>query len=378
MMHASDAHLIAHADAFGIWPVLGTILGLALFYRGSRILQQKRLLLTSTSKIRSAAAGLIEVNGLAVGPYTLIAPLSEKQCYYYRTVAWQLLGSAKNEEWKKIADESFHVPFYIDDTTGKLLIDPKDADIDLTHVFHEEYSGARLASKEMPPRVTTFLTRQGISGENKLKLDEYCIEANAPLFISGILAENNGPPISAAAVPTKQAPIASMTIPLPGNSYPGEKMLFRSTPSMAAKSASAESKHGTESATSTQEAETIYLSPESKVSSAREMTQQGKIAAALLRAGIARPSAWAAVDVEKATYAAAVHDHTHDSQSPTFDLQPKLVLRKGEDDSLFLISCRNDDRAVNTMEWSTLIYVWGGPALVLLSVYILLARLGWL
>jgi threonine/homoserine/homoserine lactone efflux protein len=53
---------------------VGVFAGVYLFYRGFRFLQRKRLILnTPASKIRSAAMGLVEINGLAVGPYTMLA-----------------------------------------------------------------------------------------------------------------------------------------------------------------------------------------------------------------------------------------------------------------------------------------------------------------
>ena len=69
---------------------VGAFAGVYLFYRGFRLLQRKRLILnTPASKIRSAAMGLVEINGLAVGPYTMLAPITGVPCYYFHTTAWQ-------------------------------------------------------------------------------------------------------------------------------------------------------------------------------------------------------------------------------------------------------------------------------------------------
>src|SRR5919198_2053383 len=93
---------------------LAACAGLFLFYRGFRLLQRKRLILnTPTSKIRSASLGLVEVNGLAAGPYTMNAPITGVPCFYYRTLAWELRKSGKSQEWHQVADESLHVPFYL-------------------------------------------------------------------------------------------------------------------------------------------------------------------------------------------------------------------------------------------------------------------------
>src|SRR5579859_3611360 len=51
---------------------VGAGAGLYLFYRGFCLLQRKRLILnTPASKIRSASMGLVEVNGVAKGPYVI-------------------------------------------------------------------------------------------------------------------------------------------------------------------------------------------------------------------------------------------------------------------------------------------------------------------
>ena len=68
--------------------------------------------------------GLVEINGLATGPYTMPAPITAVPCYYYRTMAWRWERRGKSSEWVKVADESLHVPFYLDDNTGRVPVDP--------------------------------------------------------------------------------------------------------------------------------------------------------------------------------------------------------------------------------------------------------------
>src|SRR3989442_7552860 len=38
-----------------------------------------------------------------------------------------------SSEWVKVADESLHVPFYLDDNTGRVLVDPRGAEMDIVH-----------------------------------------------------------------------------------------------------------------------------------------------------------------------------------------------------------------------------------------------------
>ena len=80
-----------------LWCVVGFCAGIGLFIYGFRLLQRRRLILdTPLSKIRSASMGMVEVSGLAVGPYTMVAPITARPCYYYRTLVW---------EWKQNGHE---------------------------------------------------------------------------------------------------------------------------------------------------------------------------------------------------------------------------------------------------------------------------------
>src|ERR1700747_2832768 len=111
-----------------VFAAIGMALGGYWFYKGFRLLQRKRLILnTPASKIRSASMGLVEISGLAVGPYVLNSPMKQVECYYYQSTAWQLKQQGKNKQWVKVAEETLHVPFYLDDGTGKLLIDVRGA-----------------------------------------------------------------------------------------------------------------------------------------------------------------------------------------------------------------------------------------------------------
>src|SRR5207249_11016312 len=86
------------------------------------MLQRKRLILnTPSSKVRSAAMGLVEINGLATGPYTMPAPITTVPCYYYRTMAWRWERRGKSSEWVKGAEESVQVHICVDEHSGRVL-----------------------------------------------------------------------------------------------------------------------------------------------------------------------------------------------------------------------------------------------------------------
>src|SRR5205814_3004724 len=156
---------------------IGAAAGVYWFYKGFRLLQRKRLILnTPASKIRSASMGLVEISGLATGPYVINSPLTQMSCYYYRSIAWQYQQRGKNSEWVKVAEETLHVPFYIDDGSGKLLVDPSGAEMDLHCDLREEYNRSVLMSgPEMSASVYGFLSRHGVDSGRRIKVEESCI-----------------------------------------------------------------------------------------------------------------------------------------------------------------------------------------------------------
>jgi hypothetical protein len=177
-----------------LYCILGICGGVFLFVKGFRLLLRRRLILdTPFSKIRSASMGMVEISGQAVGPYTMVAPITGRSCYYYRTLVWEWRQEGKNKQWVKIAGESMLVPFFVDDNTGRVLVDPRGADLDLHRDFQEEFNGSFFSSRDYAPgNVNAFLSRHGVVTGNKIKVEEYCIKPKNSLFILGTLAENPG------------------------------------------------------------------------------------------------------------------------------------------------------------------------------------------
>jgi len=357
---------INHLTILSLVAILG---GLYFFFLGFQLLARKRLLLaTPTSKVRSAALGLVEVNGMAAGPYTMPAPITGKPCFLYHTSAWQQ-RAGKKEEWEKVADETLHLPFFIDDGTGQLLIEPLGADLDLRRDFREEYASLFFASNsfsnqaDVPPRVSVFLSRHGIVPARRLRIEERLIKPEDALFIAGTLTENPGvavqpfsPRDARMDVPVKDVPTDSFSEQLPA-------------------------------------AQVIKLHGGTAPSTTQEMSQQSKIAAALTRAGITKPEAWSAAGIPYQSAAVAENalptpvpapgeerrreELRHQDQSGLsgFNLTPPVVLMKGANDPTFVISFRSQQEFVSAVGWKSAAMVWGGAAITLLGLYTLLAQM---
>jgi len=353
---------------------LGAFAGVYVFYRGFRLLQRKRLILnTPASKIRSASMGLVEINGLAAGPYTLIAPITGVPCYYFHTTAWQWQQRGKNSRWEKVADESLHVPFFLDDNTGRVLVDPQGAEMDIHRDFHDEFSTSIFSGRfEMPPNIGDFLVRYGVSTDKKIKIEEYCIKPKNALFILGTLAQNPGLSVNPTPIRSLTAEQSALCLRIPNVSNltanteiaTAGKLLFSTFKNAPVAVADIHS-----------------LNPAPPIS---DPEQRQKVTAALIKAGITNPTAWAVAGVNPS---AAFHSSTAltgtgvaDAGAPSegFDLHPPTLLMKGAHDPTFLISWHSQRDLVGSLGWKSTLMIWGGPALTLLCAYIVAGHFDWM
>ena len=366
------------SDASGllVWSLIGFCAGIALFFYGFRVLQRRRLILdTPFSKIRSASLGMVEISGLATGPYTMLAPITGRPCYYFRTLVWEWKQQGKNKEWVKIAGECMHVPFFLDDNSGRMLIDPRGADLDLHRDFQQEFCDSFFTTKDpVPENVRTFLARHGVMTNNKIKVEEFCIKPKNALFTLGTVAENTGLEITPHPIreteETASLSIGKVSLSL----YPTGFSSVSGDEDMAVVAEPAGIRADALSH------EVVRLPSDGAPTKSSEMTQQQKIAAALIKAGITSPAAWAVAGVPAGSASAVevVSDPASASSrdaggSNGFDPHPPVVLRKGENDKTFLISWSSQQEVARTLAWKCTLMIWGGPVLALASLYVLLS-----
>ncbi|MFZ0322018.1 MAG: hypothetical protein WAL56_23025 [Candidatus Sulfotelmatobacter sp.] len=361
-----------------VWLAIGLCAGLYLFLNGFRLLHRRRLLLdTPTSKIRSAPMGMVELSGLATGPHTMIAPVTQRPCYYFRTLVWEWKQQGRNKTWVKVAAECMHVPFFLDDNTGQVLIDPRGAELDLHLDFHQEFSDSLFTTKEeVPPNVRLFLSRHCVDTSHKIKVEEYCIKPKNALFLMGTLGENPGLEVTARPIQDEE-PVSltagGLSFPLRGASLSLATEGSNLFNGVLTGGLQHDPKFDAiyDKAIKRTSAQIIQLSPDRAPTRAADMTQQQKIAAALMQAGIANPAAWAAGGVMSTTLAASADSSAEGKTAPvnTFDSHPPVVIMKGKNNPTFLISWRSQRAIARSLSWKCTLMIWGGPALALLCLY---------
>jgi hypothetical protein len=360
--------------------------GLCLFLLGFRLLARQRFLLTlSSAKINSAARGLVEVSGVVAGPCTTQAPITGEPCFLYHTTAWQQQDADKNE-WKKVAEETLNLPFFIQDSTGQLLIQSRGADLELHPRFRGEYAPSLLDSNDVPLSVSGFLSRNGIAPDRNFYIEERLIKAEDALFVAGTLTENPEAQARSSSVLVRNDAGTDQRNPVRNHNRNPVRNHQQRNPAQ-------------DSSLGPLPAPEVIRLVSTTPASTREMTQQAKIAAALSRAGMGNPQAWtsAGFSSEAATaednappstlsarYEVCLrevrtHDARPDEASPDqepakssgFNLTPPVVLMKGADEPTLVISFRSQKEIVSALAWKSTAMICGGTALTLLAFYLL-------
>jgi hypothetical protein len=117
------------------------------------------------------------------------------------------------------------------------------------------------------------------------------------------------------------------------------------------------------------------------------MTQQSKISAALIKAGIRNPDAWAVAGVPYPDAGPEGDAEAPEPSNPPTNgnrgiqppqpqcdprLAPALVLMKGPEDAPFLISWRSQRELGGPYVWESAVAICGGAVLTLAGLYMLL------
>jgi hypothetical protein len=111
--------------------VILIVAGAVLFVLGFRKLREKWLIdNTPSSKIRSVAMGLSEIKGTARKKFGLLSRLTRAECVYFKfTIEREVRDSKGRASWKTIEHGESTNYFYVEDETGKILVDPLNAEV---------------------------------------------------------------------------------------------------------------------------------------------------------------------------------------------------------------------------------------------------------
>lgn len=98
-----------------------------------------------TSKVRSMASGLVELEGKLVSQKLIRAPMSGKHCIgYYHSITEEERDTNGESRYRLVHEEKQCSAFVLDDGTGKVQIEADNLDFYLLPVSEEKRSGRQI------------------------------------------------------------------------------------------------------------------------------------------------------------------------------------------------------------------------------------------
>jgi hypothetical protein len=322
----------------------GGLSGIYIFGQGILILRRRHgAQVSPVSAIRDAGPGLLQVCGSAEGYPTLSAAVSGKPCFYYRATVWRQEDAAEDDSWKNVAEETRSKAFVLNDSTGRILVDPRGAEVDWPRDTYEEYGKTLLATHtDIPVALEEFLARNNVKTGAALRVEEYLISPGAEVFVYGMKAGNKD---------------------------------FR-----AATSLLSPARKDSPAAPPPVSPQVIQLSPAPRVVPAVEMTMQSRVAAALTLARAnpsgSKPTGPFMVPSISVAVQEPVARHEEQPKKPAAIVPPPFVLRQPQDGSPFTISYRGHPATASYSSGKAVALLLAGILLTLTSAHFLLLKFG--
>lgn len=156
---------MATINSFDFVLLAGFVGGIASFFRGFRN-YRKYLLLQGTPAIpiRSIAMGLVRIHGKAAGDHTVESPISHSACCVYQLHIEKWKDEDDNGRWMHYGADTNGVSFHLEDSSGRVLVDPRGAEFDIECTAAREVSSVR-ASGGSDAELLAYVLRVGPSPE---------------------------------------------------------------------------------------------------------------------------------------------------------------------------------------------------------------------
>ncbi len=133
-------------------PLVGLGAGVGVFASGFRNYRKLRLIQnTPRISVRAVPMGLVHVHGKVTGSNILASPVTGTPCYYYKVHLERWKEQGKNQGWQTVQTATDRRTFYVDDGTGKVLINPQSAEYDLPSTYRGEFGPHAKAGPYLDP-----------------------------------------------------------------------------------------------------------------------------------------------------------------------------------------------------------------------------------
>ncbi len=182
--------------------------GVFLFLLGFLHVYDRRLIEnTPTSKCRAVALGPVELAGRVAAPKPLASLIAQLPCVFSQVDIQQLRQRGKSEAWATVHKQEFKLPFYVDDGTGKVEVDPHGAQVQLVPdvVYSTDQDSAQWDqraldrsyeikdSRSLNELLRDYCARRGIILDAPTRFTETNLSPGDPVYVLGTASEQPGP-----------------------------------------------------------------------------------------------------------------------------------------------------------------------------------------
>jgi hypothetical protein len=176
----------SHSSDITVAAVVGFGAGLFWFIKGFRVYREYRVLAdTPEIPIRSVAMGLVEIHGKAAGQPTVLSPVTKTPCFFYKVDIERWVRDKNGGHWSHAATQAEGARFYLEDTTGKVLVDAHGAEYDLIQTAKCETGrgmGGSLGRLFGGSRDSSLATGSGVSDADLLNYAESVVSTGHASF----------------------------------------------------------------------------------------------------------------------------------------------------------------------------------------------------
>jgi len=139
--------------------ILGIGLGIYFFYRGFRNFREYKVLAdTPRMPIRSLSMGFTHIRGQAESASLLTSPLSKTPCCFYRVEIDQWKTHNRGASWERVCTDADGNQFYVADDTGRVLVDAHAAEFDLQPIQERVVSSANATGGSGDAELLNYVT----------------------------------------------------------------------------------------------------------------------------------------------------------------------------------------------------------------------------
>lgn len=376
---------MAHDDGKIVgYALLGFGAGIYIFFKGFKQFRNYRLIAdTPEIPIRSIPMGFVEVHGKAQGEKTLESPVTKVPCFTYKVIVekWER-DSRGNSGWRHHRTDVDGVPFYLADEGGKVLVDPREAELDLPQSARRE-AGSSATVTSAP-------------GATNQELLEYV--SRADVHWMGGLAERGLKAVGPLSDPSKEDKRQALLGAFqhtPGSPDFMRNMMVMMAPGIKQKIESM----GPQSDPKKEQARQMALqafqqhqpgSPEfiAALQNAAAMSGDPEMSRHLkVLTGGGNPvsvSFGSASGRYRLTEFCLVPGASYDISGTCVenpqpqDEHDRNMIVKGRNEKEFLISSKTEKQVESGLRWRAIKMILGGAALAVVCLAILLAKFGWL